>query len=149
MKKIFTLFLPAVIILSTVVSCKKVAEGKNSNNTPKEELAVGHWNINRIQVKVFQNGIYVKDTIILQTPKPENFVQFDAGSSFQYRFNVSAIDAGSYLFMGSDSLIATTPSGIYRWKWITLTDVLFTVMSTATYQSMPGYTFENYQTFVK
>ena len=117
---------------------------------PKEQQVVGTWSINRIQLRLYYSGIFYKDTIIPQIALPTNFVSFDATNNFQYCFNSAAIDNGAYQFIGADSLISTTPSNIYRWKMLTLTDVLFTVMSTSTNDpAFPGAKVETYQTFVR
>ncbi len=134
------------LISITNNSCTKQSD---SSGLPKEQLIMGHWNINRIQLRIYYNGVFSKDTIIHQTPMPENFVDFSAGENFEYRFNVSASDVGSYHFSGADSVISSTASNVYRWKMLTLTDVLFTVMSTSTDPAFPGATVERYQTFVK
>jgi len=117
---------------------------------PKEEQAIGQWSINRIQLRLYYNNVFAKDTILQAKSLPKNFVQFDSPSGFQYCFSSTTIDAGTYQWKGADSLIATTPSKIYRWKMLTLTDVLFTVMSTSTNDpAFPGAKVETYQTFVR
>ena len=117
---------------------------------PKEEQSIGQWNINRIQLRIYYNNVFSKDTIVPQKYLPKNFVQFDAPDAFQYCFSSTTINSGTYQWKGTDSLIATTPSKIYRWKMLTLTDVLFTVMSTSTNDpAFPGAKVETYQTFVR
>jgi hypothetical protein len=140
------LFVNIVLVSCFFASC---AKPDTSSNKPKEEQIVGSWSINRIQLKLYYGGIFYKDTIIPQTPKPTNFVQFDAGGSFQYCFNSTTADAGIYQFIGTDSLISNTSTNIYRWKMLTLTDVLFTVMNTSTDPAYPGASVETYQTFVR
>ncbi len=80
---------------------------------------------------------------------PENYVSFAAGGNFEYRFNNPAADVGTYQFVGTDSVVSNVTSKVYRWKMLTLTDVLFTVMNTSTNPAYPGATVETYQTFVK
>ncbi|MBS1513189.1 MAG: hypothetical protein JST86_20300 [Bacteroidetes bacterium] len=142
----------ASVLIATISSCLFVSCAKtdHSSDLPKEQQVVGQWSINRIQLKLFYGGVFTKDSILPQKALPKNFVQFDANSNFQYCFNSSTINNGSYQFKGSDSLISTTSAKIYRWKWLTLTDVLFTVMSTSSSDpNFPGATVETYQTFVR
>jgi hypothetical protein len=149
MKNFYTaavLFIGIVVISIFTSSC---AKPDTSQDKPKEQQVVGSWYINRIQLKIFYNGSFSKDTIIPQTPKPKNFVQFDANANFQYCFNSQTIKSGTYQFKGADSLISVTPSTTYRWKMLTLTDVLFTVMNTSTDPAYPGATVETYQTFIR
>jgi uncharacterized membrane protein len=151
MKNLTTL---AVLFVSIVtLSCFISSCGKKdaaATNKPKEEGVIGSWWINRIQQKIYYNGTFYKDTIIPQTAKPKNFVQFDATKDFLYCFNSTVINTGNYQFKGADSIISTTPAAIYRWKLLTLTDVLFTVMSTSTNNpSYPGAKVETYQTFIR
>lgn len=128
-------------------SCKK---SETDTLASKEDLVLGKWNINRMQIRIYSGGVFLKDSIIPQTPKPDNFVNFDASGSFQYRFNVATTDAGSYSFVGADSLIAIAGIKSYRWKMLTLTKDLFTVMTTSTTDAnFPGALVENYQTFVR
>lgn len=128
-------------------SCTKT---DTSSDKPKEEQAIGEWNINRIQLRIYYNNVFSKDTIVPQKALPKNFVAFDAGGNFQYCFSSTTINSGTYLWKGADSLISTTPSKIYRWKMLTLTNVLFTVMSTSTNDpAFPGAKVETYQTFVR
>ena len=127
-------------------SCKKL---EDSSGQPKDQLIMGHWNINRIQLRLYYNGIFAKDTILKQTPKPENFVSFSAGGNFEYKFNTSTSDVGTYEIIGADSVISYVPGKLYRWKMLTLTNVLFTVMNTSTDPAFPGATVETYQTLVK
>lgn len=149
MKNLITaaVLLTFVITISCFSSCTKP---DTSSDKPKEELVMGQWSINRIQLRLYYSGIFYKDTIIPQVYLPKNFVEFDAGNNFQYCFNSSTINTGTYQFSGADSVISTTPSNIYRWKMLTLTDVLFTVMSTSTNDpAFPGAKVETYQTFVR
>ena len=68
MKTSFTyLFLIAGFLSLTLLtnSCSKADTG---SDLPKEQQVVGEWVINRVQLKVFQNGVFVQDTIIKSTP---------------------------------------------------------------------------------
>ncbi|GAB2809231.1 hypothetical protein [Ferruginibacter profundus] len=142
----------SVLFVGIVSSCfiSSCAKKDTSTSKPKEEQVIGTWSINRIQLKLYYSGSFYKDTIIPQKALPKNFVQFDAGASFMYCFNSAAVNSGTYQWKGADSLISTTPSTIYRWKMLTLTDVLFTVMNTSTNDpAFPGAKVETYQTFVR
>ncbi len=142
---------PAVIagIFICIVLNFSCSKSEDTTTQPKEQLVQGHWNINRVQLRLYQGGTFVKDTIIHQTPMPENYVQFGAAGNFEYRFNKPGSDVGTYQFVGADSVISNVTSKIYRWKLLTLTNVLFTVMNTSTDPDHPGATVETYQTFVK
>ncbi|HMC98544.1 MAG TPA: hypothetical protein VKH37_00275, partial [Ferruginibacter sp.] len=118
-------------------------------NASVDQLITGHWNINRIQLRLYYNGVFSKDTIIKQTPKPENFVDLGSGGGFEYRFNTSTSDVGTYELIHSDSLNSYTATKTYKWKILTITPVLFTVMSTGTDPAFPGATVETYHTLVK
>jgi len=150
MKNLITtsvLFVGILIISCLFSSC---AKKDTSSDKPKEELVLGDWFINRIQLRIYYNNVFSKDTIVPSQALPRNFVAFDAAGSFQYCFSSPTINSGTYQWQGTDSLISTTPSKIYRWKKLTLTDVLFTVMSTSTNDpAFPGAKVETYQTFVK
>lgn len=135
-----------IVILLLVVSCNKIAD---SSTIPKDQLVIGKWNINRMQLRLYYGGVFTKDTIVQQTPLPENFVQFQAGGSFEYRFNTATSDFGTYQFVGADSLVSNVTTKTYRWKMLTLTNQLFTVVNTSTNPAFPGATVETYQTFVK
>lgn len=128
------------------ISCSKT---KDTVAKPKEQQVIGKWNINRVQLRLYYGGVFSKDTIIKQTPMPENFVKFEAPANFEYRFNKNTSDTGTYSFIGADSVISNVTSKVYRWKILTLTDVLFTVMNTSTDPAYPGATVETYQTFVR
>ena len=84
-----------------------------------------------------------------KTPKPENFVSFTAGGNFEYKFNTSTSDVGTYEIISADSVISYVPGKVYKWKMLTLTNVLFTVMNTSTDPAFPGAIVETYQTLVK
>lgn len=126
-------------------SCAK----DTSTTLPKEQLVVGKWVINRVQLKVFQNNIFVKDTIIKSTPKPENFVRFDADGGFEYKLNSTISDIGTYEFVGAGSLVTNSAPKSFDWTMITLTDRLFTVVTKGADPAFPGAYVERYQTFTR
>lgn len=130
-----------------ISSCSKQEVAANK---PLDAIAA-KWSINRIQLKLYYSGIFLKDSIIPRNAQGENFVQFDIATKvFQYRFNSTITDVGTYVLKGADSIISTTPSKIYNWKMLTLTDELFTAISTSTTDpSFPGATVETYYTFRK
>lgn len=132
-----------------VILTNSCTKAKDTSGIPKETLAVGKWNINRMQLRIYYAGTFSRDTIIPQTPLPENYVQFDASGGFQYKFNTANADMGTYQFVGVDSLIAISATKTYNWKWLTITDVLFTCMTTGTSPAFPGATVETYYTLVK
>ncbi|MGC4103870.1 hypothetical protein [Ferruginibacter sp.] len=149
MKHLITasVLLTCLITATCLTSC-----GKKDSTTskPKEELAMGTWSINRVQIKIYYNGVFNKDSILPAKNLPKNFVQFDNNADFQYCFSSPTINSGTYVWKGADSLIATTPSTIYRWKMLTLTTELFTVVNTSTNNpAFPGAKVETYQTFVR
>ena len=140
------LFTATLFLCLFNTSCKK--EDKDHSG-PKETLIVHSWTINRIQLKLFNGSVFVKDTILKQTPKPRNFAAFGADMSFEYCFNSMTKDPGTYVFKGADSIIATAASGTYRWKLLMLTDQLFTTMTTTNNDpDFPGYKVERYYTLV-
>ena len=149
MKANFTGAYAIALLFSIIVFSVSCSKGKDTSNTPREQLVVGKWNINRVQLRIYYSGTFFKDTIIPLTPMPENFVKFDVGNAFEYRFNKNTSDLGTYQFVGTDSVISNVTSKVYRWKILTMTDVLFTVMTTTTDPAFPGAIVENYQTFVK
>src|SRR6188768_3805993 len=96
-----TLVLIAGLFLVSFLS-NSCAKPDHSTDLPKEQQVLGKWSINRIQLKIFTGGVFVKDTIIKQTPHPENYVRFDGGGNFEYRFNSYSSDIGVYQFKGAD-----------------------------------------------
>jgi hypothetical protein len=127
-------------------SCKKADTGVG---LPKEQAVVGEWVINRVQLKIFQNGVFVKDTIIKSTPKPKNMVRFDANGGFEYKLNSTTSDIGTYEFPGAGKLVTNSSPKSYDWTMITLTDVLFTLVSKGPDPAFPGAYVERYQTFTR
>jgi hypothetical protein len=149
MKNKFTLSIFCItLVLSTLLfSCKKE---DTSPTKSKEELILGSWSINRIQLRLFYGGVFVKDTILKQSPKPTNYVLFETSGNFEYRLNVKTAEKGTYQFVGTDSVIGNVLPNAYRWKMLTLTEDLFTVRSTSSNDpAFPGATVERYQTFVQ
>lgn len=149
MKSLCTALVVFAGLLTVSVFSNSCAKADHSADLPKEQQVVGLWSINRIQLRIYTGGVFIKDTIVQQTPHPVNFVQFDAAGNIEYKFNTYTSDIGTYQFVGSDSLISNTTSQIYRWKMLTLTNVLFTVVTTTTDPSYPGSVIERYQTFVR
>lgn len=145
-------FRPLVIIaglFSILLISDSCAKPDHSADLPKEQQVVGTWSINRIQLRIYSGGVFIKDTILKQTPHPTNYVKFESGGNFEYRFNTYTTDAGTYQFVGADSVVSSSIPQNYRWKMLTLTNVLFTVVSTGTDPAYPGATVERYQTFVR
>jgi hypothetical protein len=142
------LFTGIVLASYAISSCKKA---DTISDKPKEQQIVGNWSIARVELNVYYSNKPMKDTILKQKYYPKNYVQFGAAGDFQYQLSVPAANFGTYQFKGTDSVICTTPSKIYRWKMLTLTDVLFTVKNTSTSDpAFPGATkIETYHTFVR
>jgi hypothetical protein len=135
-----------VLIAFSVISCKKEEETPGA----KDQLIKGEWVINRIQQKVYSGSTLVKDTIFRQNPRPINLVRFNEGAAFEYKFNTSTSQTGSYQLVGNDSVICAAGSTTYRWKMITLVKRLFTTENTSTSNpTYPGYTVKTYYTFIK
>ncbi len=149
MKSTFSALVLFTGLFSVSLFMYSCAKRDHSTDLPKEQQVVGKWSINRIQLKIYSSGVFVKDTIVTQTPHPENFVKFNADGSFEYRFNSYASDVGTYQFVGLDSVAANSTPNNYRWRMLTLTNVLFTVVNTTTDPAFPGATVERYQTFVR
>ena len=149
MKTTYTpvLLLAGLFSISTFLnSC---AKADTSSNLPKEQQVVGEWVINRVQLRIYQNGVFVKDTIIKSSPKPKNFVRFDAAGKFEYKLNSTTSDLGTYEFAGSNKLVTNSSPKSYDWTMITLTDVLFTLVSKGPDPAFPGAYVERYQTFTR
>ena len=142
---VMVLFMGIIVLSCFISSCTK----ENTNiDKPKEQQVIGTWSINRVQLKLYYGGVFFKDTIVAQTTYP-NYVKFESNGSFEYKFNKPAADVGTNQFTGADSVVSNVTAKIYRWKMLTLTDVLFTVMITSTDPAYPGATVETYQTFVR
>lgn len=140
-----------LLISAAGISCKKTDV---ADMQPKEALVAQKWIVNRMQLKIYSGGTFVKDTIIKQNPQPVNFIQFGTDGSFQYCFNSKTIDVGTYQFVGADSIVATAGSKVFRWKMLTLTSQLLTTSSTSNNDPYypgaiiiyPGAVIENYLT---
>lgn len=149
MKTIYT-YLPLLAILFSITALNSgCAKADNSSDLPKEQQVVGEWVINRVQLKIFQNGVFVKDTIIKSTPKPKNFVLFEADGGFEYKLNSTISDVGTYEFAGAGTLVTNSSPKSYNWTMLTLTNVLFTVVSKGPDPAFPGAYVERYQTFTR
>ncbi len=149
MKTTYTVLLLVACLFSLSTFINSCSKADTSINLPKEQLVVGKWVINRVQLKIFQNGVFVKDTIIKSTPKPENMVKFGADGSFEYKLNSVTSDLGTYEFAGSGKLVTNSSPKSYNWTMITLTDVLFTLVSKGPDPAFPGTYVERYQTFTR
>jgi hypothetical protein len=148
MKKMFTLCGIAAVLCSIafVSSCKK---SDPAVARPKEQLIVGKWSINRVQMKGYTGGALIKDSTIPNKPLPENFVKFDAAGGVEYRFNKATSDFGTYSFTGTDYVTAVIAGVTYQWKNLLLTETNFNVVNTTPHPSLPGSTLETYQVFVR
>jgi hypothetical protein len=134
------------LCFSSLSSCKK----DNTTTLPKEQLIVGNWEINRIQLRVYYGGVFAKDTILAQSPRPKNYVNFGSGGSFNYKWNLDTEDVGTYQFKGVDSVITNAKPDEHRYKLLTLTDKLLTLKNTCNNDpNFPGATVECYHTLIK
>ena len=148
MKTLFTLIFVIAGLFSITILSNSCAKPDLSADLPKEQQVVGTWSINRIQLKLYSGSVFLKDTILKQTNYP-NYVKFDAAGNFEYKFNSASPDLGTYQFVGADSVASNSIPKNYRWKMLTLTTVLFTVVSAGTDPAFPGLNVERYQTFVR
>jgi hypothetical protein len=149
MKTTYTSILLFAFLFSISGLLNSCAKADTGTDLPKEQQVVGEWVINRVQLKIFQNGVFIKDTIIKSTPKPKNFVKFDADGRFEYKLNSTTSDIGTYEFAGSGKLVTNSAPKSYNWTMITLTNVLFTLVSKGTDPAFPGAYVERYQTFTR
>ncbi len=149
MKTLFGALFVTAGLFSLVLFTGSCSKPDHSADLPKEQQVVGTWTIQRIQLRIYQGGMFIKDTILKQTPHPTNYVKFDANGAFEYRFNTYTPDAGTYQFSGSDGIVSNSLPQSYNWKMLTLTNVLFTVVSTGSDPAYPGALVERYQTFVR
>ena len=149
MKTTYTSLLFIAGLFCVTVSSNSCAKADTSTSLPKEEQVVGEWVINRVQLRIYQNGVFVKDTIIKSTPKPKNFVRFGGDGSFEYKLNSTTSDIGRYEFGGAATLVTNSSPKAYSWTMITLTDVLFTVVTKGPDAAFPGAYVERYQTFTR
>ncbi|MEP7239209.1 MAG: hypothetical protein ABI685_15120, partial [Ferruginibacter sp.] len=99
---------PALLLIAGLFSLTFItnscAKADHSADLPKEQQVVGKWSINRIQLRLYSGTTFIKDTILPNVPKPENFVRFDSDGKFEYRFNKSTSDLGTYEFPSAGSL---------------------------------------------
>ncbi|MFM6925650.1 MAG: hypothetical protein ACKOU7_09140 [Ferruginibacter sp.] len=149
MKTTFTPMLLLAGLFSFSIILNSCSKADTSSILPKEQQVVGEWVINRVQLRLYQNGVFIRDTIIKSTPKPKNFVRFGADGSFEYKLNSTTSDVGTYEFAGSGSLITNSSPKSYNWTMLTLTNVLFTLVSKGSDPAFPGYYVERYQTFTR
>jgi len=141
-----TVFAAIITFCSFLTACSKTEAGVNK----PIEATQGKWSINRVELRIYYAGVLNKDSIIPRQPQGENSLILDASNNFKYHYNSPVIDSGTYTYPGNDSIIAVTSTTVYRWKMLTLTDVLFTAKSTSTSNpSFPGATVETYYTFVR
>ncbi|MEP6674690.1 MAG: hypothetical protein ABJA78_06035 [Ferruginibacter sp.] len=153
MKKHFykTMQLGCCILLIGFFSCKKTDKAVDR---PKEELIQAKWSINRIQLKFYQGSVLVKDSIVKQDPKPENFATF-SGGNVEYRFNSPTSDMGTYTFSGTDSVYASLSANLTgvnttgKWYNQLLTETNFNVIGRGTSPYYPGGYVDIYQSFVR
>ena len=148
MKTNFTSIILIAGLFALSVFTNSCAKADHSADKPKEQLVLGKWFINRIQLKIYSGSTFLKDTILNQTVFP-NIVTFDANGGFQYKFNSTTPDVGTYSFTGITSLVTNSAPKSYNWSMLTLTDVLFTVVSKGSDPAFPGMFVERYQTFVR
>jgi hypothetical protein len=149
MKTTYTYMLLIAGLFSLCFFINSCAKPGTSADKPKEEQVIGKWKINRVQLKIFSDDVFVKDSIIKSAPKPENFVNFGAGGNFEYKFNNSGSDVGTYSFAGSSVVVSNSAPKSYSWTMLTLTESLFTVVSKGTDPAFPNCYVERYQTFIR
>lgn len=142
-----------VIVLAAIISFITILSGcgKSTPDVNKPiEATEGKWLIARIQMRIYYSGVFNKDTIVPPKIQGENSLFLEPTKVFKYRYNSTIIDTGTYAYVGSDSVVAVTSTKTYRWKMLTLTDLLFTTRSTSTNDpAFPGATVETYYTFIR
>ena len=124
------------------------AKADHSADGTKEQLVVGKWFINRVQLKLYSGSTFVKDTILKLSQWP-NIVTFEANGGFQYKLNSPTADVGTYEFAAAGALVTNSIPRSYNWTTLTLTRELFTVVNKGTDPAFPGYYVERYQTFIR
>lgn len=150
MKTIYSGLILFAGLFSVTIILNSCAKTDHSADLPKEQQIVGQWGINRVQLRLYSGTTFLKDTIIPNKAKPKNFISFDANGGFEYKYNSTTSNIGTYQFKGTDSLIAVTPGTTYRWKMLTMTNVLFTQVNTSTNDpSFPGLKVETYYTLTR
>jgi hypothetical protein len=149
MKTIYSTIFLIIGLFSVTFLANSCAKADKETTLPKEQQVVGKWVINRIQLKIFVNGTFIRDTIVAPQPKPENFVKFESNGGFEYKFNSTVSDIGTYEFAGAGSLVTNSAPKTYSWTMLTLTSVLFTVVSKGADPAFPGAYVERYETFTR
>jgi hypothetical protein len=135
-----------ILFVYSFISCSK---SNGDQSLFEKQYATGDWYINRIQLKYYSGGNFVRDSILPYIPVPKNYLSLTTDGGFAFQFNTSTPETGTYQFTGTDSLIATVTGKTYRWKMLTVIKTLFTAMSTYVNPSNPGSTVETYYTFVR
>lgn len=153
MKKLYLTLLGITCMgILCFTSCKKTDKAVAK---PKEELILGKWSINKVQLKFYIGSTLMKDSTVPQTPQPENFVYFSSPSGVEYRFNKPVSDVGTYSFVGEDSVYANLGTSIPNinttGKWFNqlLTNTNFNVIGRGTSPMFPGGYVDIYQSFVR
>lgn len=143
----FALVCATFFITGLFTSCEK---DETAATKSKEQLIVGTWEINRIQLKIYYGGVFTRDTILKQNPRPKNYVTFGASGEFAYKWNLETLDAGSFQFKGADSIITTAIPDAHRFKLLTLTEDLLTLKNTYSNEPLfPGATVEKFHTLIR
>jgi hypothetical protein len=143
---LFNVFCAGLCVIGSLASCQK----DDTTTLPKEQLIQGNWEINRIQLKVYYAGVLTKDTILAQSPRPKNFVNFGANKSFNYKWNTDTEDVGTYELKGADSIITNAKPDEHRYKLLTLVPKLLTLKNTCNNHPLfPGATVECFHTLIK
>ncbi|MFN8243416.1 MAG: hypothetical protein U0X40_05120 [Ferruginibacter sp.] len=148
LKSIFV-FASFISLISS--SCKKT---DTADMQPREQLIVGTWYIDRMQLKIYSGSTFITDTIIKRNPQPANYAKFGADGSFEYRFNSNVSDFGTYQLVNGETVVATAGSKTFTWSILTMTNELFTTKSVSNNDPnfpgaillYPGATIENYLT---
>lgn len=142
-----TALLATLVLGFSLVSCSKDEDAL----PPKEQLIMGEWKIHTIQQKVYMGSTLVKDTIWKRNPRPVNIAVFgENGGDFQFKYNNSGSETGTYNWKGADSLICDVTGKTYRWKMLTITRELLTTSNKTTADpNYPGATVNTYYTFIR
>jgi len=148
MKTTFTSLLLISGLFCMTLMTNSCAKPDHSADAPKEQLVVGKWFINRVQLKLYSGNTFVKDTILKLSQWP-NIVTFGADGAFEYKLNSPTADKGTYEFAAAGALVTNSIPRSYNWTTLTLTKDLFTVVNKGTDPAFPGYNVERYQTFIR
>jgi hypothetical protein len=144
---LFALLCASFFITSLFTSCEK---DETAATKSKEQLIVGTWEINRIQLKVYYGGVFTRDTILRQNPRPKNYVVFGGAGNFEYKWNLEATDKGTYQFKGADSIVTNAIPDAHCFKLLTLTEDLLTLKNTYSNEPLfPGATVEKFHTLIR